>query len=609
MISKLKLYIDSLRPILYIEDKDFCAVDKQVERIANNVSIYEYSNAHGAIDFKTKDSVWKGEPSLASFLRHHIGSGFDRRVFLILKDVHNEIANPEIIALLRHIAEHTMNTEGYFTTLFIVSGIRKIPKELEHLVTLVAGQQPGQNSIESIIRNYGAAMGFTLRESDIGSLALEMKGLSEFQINQTLNLAYCNGGSISFEKDRELIFAEKKQMVEKSGLLEFIEAGESLINVGGLGTLKQWLLNKAKIFAQLDSALKRGVDRPKGVLILGMPGCGKSLTAKTTASLFGTPLVRLDIGRLLGKYVGESEDNMRAALALSEAISPCVLWIDEIEKAFAGGGQGGGHEVTVRLIGQFLTWMQEKKNTVFVVATANNITALPPEFLRKGRFDEIFSVDLPDKEERLEILRIHLEKRRQLHRGNRHQLDLFKIVNETEDFSGADIEGVVSSAVEHTFLTGKPFVTTQDLQDAAKKTNPLAKILKEEITAQREKLLSYGIVNAKGGASSAVLEIASGNSQANTGSARAQGLQKEKTQFGIPYEPYILVNTIPCPPNRAAILQDKKATLEKFHTLLHEIKEKKNTAVSTKLTGGLAGGAVLAGLVVASDLLDALAKK
>jgi SpoVK/Ycf46/Vps4 family AAA+-type ATPase len=553
---------------LYVEDKDFCAIDKQIERISNDVSVYEYSNAHGAIDFKTKNSVWRGEPSLASFLRHHKDSGFDRRVFLILKDVHNEISNPEIIALLRHIAEHTMNTEDYFTTVFIISGIRKIPKELEHLVTLVAGEQPGQNSIESIIRNYGAAMGFSCSESDIGSLALEMKGLSEFQINQTLNLAYCNGGSISFEKDRELIFAEKKQMVEKSGLLEFIEAGESLTNVGGLGMLKQWLLNKARIFAQLDSALKRGVDRPKGVLILGMPGCGKSLTAKTTASLFGTPLVRLDIGRLLGKYVGESEDNMRAALALSEAISPCVLWIDEIEKAFAGGGQSGGHEVTVRLIGQFLTWMQEKKNTVFVVATANNITALPPEFLRKGRFDEIFSVDLPDKEERLEILRIHLEKRGQLHRENRHQLDLFKIVNGTEDFSGADIEGVVASAVEHAFLADKPFVNTQDLLDAAKKTNPLAKILEEEITTQRKKLQSYGVVNAK-------RTDGTGNSQADTGSVPAQCLQKEKTQFGIPYNPYVLVNTTPCTTDKSVGSQDKKNNLEKFYTLLHKVKEKK----------------------------------
>lgn len=218
---------------------------------------------------------------------------------------------------------------------------------------------------------------------------------------------------------------------------------------------------------------------PKGIMIIGMPGCGKSLTAKATASLFEIPLVRLDIGRLLGKYVGESEGNMRKALKLSEAISPCVLWIDEIEKAFAGiGGTAGGHEVTVRLFGQFLTWLQEKQNTVFVVATANDISKMPPEFLRKGRFDELFFVDLPNGEERRNILDIHLKKRNKWNRN----IDSISLIKETDGFNGADLEAVVKDTIETAFIAGRNTITTEDLIKSVKDTKSISKTLKDKIS-------------------------------------------------------------------------------------------------------------------------------
>ena len=183
--------------------------------------------------------------------------------------------------------------------------------------------------------------------------------------------------------------------------------------------------------------MKYGVDIPKGIMIVGMPGCGKSLAAKAAAKLFEIPLVRLDIGRLLGKYVGESEHNMRRALKLAEAISPCVLWIDEIEKAFSGVGEsGGGSDVTTRLFGQFLTWMQEKENTVFIVSTANDISKIPPEFLRKGRFDELFYVDFPGVEERKQIIEIHLKKRNKWNKD----LDVISLAKKTEGYNGADLK-------------------------------------------------------------------------------------------------------------------------------------------------------------------------
>lgn len=495
MNTLLPAYLESLRPILYIEDSDFSFVEQQINEVADGADIFEFNNGYGALDFKTKRVLQKGEPSLSSFLSIHKDSGFDKRVFLILKDIHKSLEDPKIIAQLRYIADRAMSVEGYHTTIFILSGIRIIPRELEQLITFVSSEHPAQKHIETIILEYARHLGFSFSsDEEIGALALELKGLSEFQIRQTLNLAYCRGGYISFEKDRKLILQEKKQMVEKSGMLEFVESGDTLDIVGGLGSLKSWLRDRAQIFNQLDKALKNGVDRPKGVLILGMPGCGKSLTAKTTATLFSVPLVRLDVGRLLGKYVGESERNMRTALAVSESISPCVLWIDEIEKAFAGSGSGQGHEVTMRLIGQFLTWMQEKKNTVFVVATANNITELPPEFLRKGRFDDIFAVELPTLEERLEIIQIHLKKRGHYHKN----IELALVAKQTAEFSGADLERLVGSAVEYIFIHKISEISTENLIAAAKKITPLSKAMQSVFEKQKKQLQAYSIQSACG---------------------------------------------------------------------------------------------------------------
>ena len=235
---------------------------------------------------------------------------------------------------------------------------------------------------------------------------------------------------------------------------------------------------------RLDEAKKFGVDTPKGVLLVGMPGCGKSLAAKASARLFNVPLLRLDIGRLLGKYVGESEHNMRVALKTAESISPCILWIDEIEKAFAGINQdGGASDITKRLFGQFLTWLQEKENTVFVVATANDITAFPPEFLRKGRFDEVFFIDFPNEEEREKIFKIHLEKRGKLN----DKINLKELAEKTIGYCGADIEEVVKMTVETIFNVEDieneedSKLMTQDLLDSIKSIDSLSNILADKI--------------------------------------------------------------------------------------------------------------------------------
>lgn len=471
----LASYIDALHPIIYINHFDFKVIDDTLSVIGSGVNIVEYNNALGIVDFNTKSPMM--ECSLDKFLLDNMDEGYENQTFIVLKDIHNALDDPKIIALLKRISEDNLYRENYNATIFIVSSKVVIPIELENYITVFDIPLPTNKEIVEIINNFKESLDLKVDDNVLNDIALSFKGLNEFQIKQILNLAYQDGGYID-EEDKYLILQEKEQFIKKSGMLEMVNFKESIDDIGGLENLKDWLYRKSKIFSQLDKAIKFGVDIPKGIMIIGMPGCGKSLTAKATARLFEIPLVRLDVGRLLGKYVGESEENMRRALKLSEAISPCVLWIDEIEKAFSGvGSEGGGNDVTTRLFGQFLTWMQEKENTVFIVATANDISRIPPEFLRKGRFDELFFVDLPNAEERRKIMEIHIKKRNKWSRD----IDIITLLKETNGYNGADLEAVVKDAIESAFINGEDKITTDDLIQAVKDTKSISSTLKDKI--------------------------------------------------------------------------------------------------------------------------------
>ena len=486
-VNILASYVDALHPIIYINHFDFKVIDEAIATVGAQVKCVEFNHALGLIDFKTKSPM--RECDLEQFLKLTMDDGFDQDTFLILKDVHGELNDPRIIALLRRIAERNLYQDDYHTTIFILSEIKVIPPELGNYITVFDIPLPTMEEILRIIHTFIADMEITVSKDVISDIAISFKGLNELQIKQILNLAYQDGGCIDVE-DKLLILKEKEQFIKKAGMLEIVNFVERIDDIGGLENLKDWLIRKAKIFANLDKAIKFGVDVPKGIMLVGMPGCGKSLTAKATAGLFQIPLVRLDIGRLLGKYVGESEENMRKALKLSEAISPCVLWIDEIEKAFAGvGGDGSGNDVTTRLFGQFLTWMQEKENTVFIVATANDISRIPPEFLRKGRFDELFFADLPNGEERKKILDIHLKKRNKWNKG----IDSIALIKETNGFNGADLEAVVKDCIEMAFIEGKELVTTDDLLTIVKDTKSISSTLQKKMDAIRETLKNIDI--------------------------------------------------------------------------------------------------------------------
>lgn len=478
--NSLASYVEAFYPIIYINHFDFRVIDELIKNVAEHRKIVEYNNGLGFVDFKTKAPMQVCD--LYNFLYTVKDDGYDNEMFILLKDVHDQLDKPEIISLLKYIAERNLYNEDYSATVFIASSKLRIPAELEELITVIDMPLPSVSEIKNIMTDFIDDLMIEVSDDVVNEIALSLKGLNKFQVQQILNLAYQDGGLLDSE-DKSLIFTQKEQLIKKAGLLEMIPVKEQIDDIGGMENLKEWLYRKEKIFNNLDKAMKFGVDVPKGIMIVGMPGCGKSLAAKATAKLFNIPLIRLDVGRLLGKYVGESEENMRKALKLSEAISPCVLWIDEIEKAFAGvGNSSGSSDVTTRLFGQFLTWMQEKENTVFIVATANDISRIPAEFLRKGRFDELFFVDFPNSEERRKILEIHLKKRRRWNKD----LNIISLVKLTEGYNGADLEAIVKDAIESCFIEGKEQLETKDLELAQQNIKSISSTLKGRVEEIRE---------------------------------------------------------------------------------------------------------------------------
>ena len=472
--TELSSYVDSGFPIIYINSFEESKVDGIISSVMGGRKGYEWNGADGFCEFKTKQSMI-ADNGLAETLKLLCADNELERKFLVLKDAHLYFDDPTVINCLKAIALKISNVLD--AAVIIVSSILKFPKELEKFITILEMDYPDQNEIKEQIIAFANEQEVPIVDDLLEEMSMAFKGLTEFEIDNLLAAAFANDGMFT-RSDLKLIFDQKQQMIMKSGILEMIPLKERPEDIGGLENLKSWLDKKSKVFKSINKAIEFGVNMPKGVLIAGVPGCGKSLCAKVTAQMFEVPLLRLDMGKIMGKYVGESEENMRKAITLAEAISPCILWIDELEKAFAGVN-GTGNEVTVRLFGTFLTWMQEKTSSTFVVATANDITKLPPELMRKGRFDEIFYVGLPNPDERKKIFEIHIKKRR---RNDLASIDISSLVAKTEGYSGADVEGVVIDAVENAFVDGSNALTTEHIKKAIENTHSLSEIMKESLT-------------------------------------------------------------------------------------------------------------------------------
>ena len=506
--ENLNRYFYAGFPIIYIDTFEEEKVDGIIREVVDRKEIMEWTILGFRPSKKSKIIEW----SLLDTLKNLIQ--FPERCnhkVLVLKDIAISLSeDSEVISFIKRLAINIYSGLLQDFNIIILSNVVVIPEELEKYMTILSMDYLTQDEIIEVVNSFCNKSEnknkVVLDEEFLkNKLSLALKGLSELDIKNILALAVYEGGNIN-AGNLKLITEQKKQIIRKSGILEMISDNDrdKIENIGGLKILKEWLERKSEVYKNINDAKDFGVDMPKGVLIAGMPGCGKSLTAKATAMLFGVPLLRMDIGRLMGKYVGESEANMRKAIKLAEAISPCVLWIDEIEKAFAGiGGNGGGSDVTTRLFGTFLTWLQEKESMVFVVATANNVSnKLPPELMRKGRFDDIFFVDLPNDEERRNIFKIHIERRRAEELKNKN-IDITQLVNPTDGYSGAEIEGVVKTAIEAVFSKNKKnpersqqTLSTNDILNAIRGTSPLSKIREKDIKAMRDFYIENNFKNA-----------------------------------------------------------------------------------------------------------------
>ena len=497
-IAELQKYIDVNTPIIYINDFDFARVDEVIGEVVGKSRIVEWNQATGTTDFRTRRSVGYGvRTDLVTFLREIYTFEIEddlpvQEKFIVLRDIQDEIEKPEVKSLLSLIAQRELYDRQFSVIVFIVSSVNRVPEELSQYVTFLEIYRPDDMQINDLIEEHILANGYNdFKPSDRESLMPSLKGLTAYEIDRILDMAMSNNGTLT-ASDAEMILKQKKMMVRKSGLVELVDnngkSGVKIEDIGGLDCLKDYLVKKAEIFRNLAEAEKYGVSIPKGVFLVGMPGCGKSLCAKAAASAFHAPLLKLDMGSMMGKYVGQSEENLRKAIKIAEAAAPCILWIDEIEKAFSGVN-GQSDAVLTRMFGNFLSWMQEKTSTVYVIATANNADALPPELKRKGRFDELFCVNLPNEEERKKIFEVHLGKLKD--KGcmkDGYTFDAVSLAKATAGFNGADIEAVVHDAVEECFLraNGQQKIDTQDVLKMAKNTVSITKSCRKQIDAMKK---------------------------------------------------------------------------------------------------------------------------
>ena len=438
-----------------------------------------WSHTEGFTNPDGKDAEQTEDPIEALLA---IKGGANNTIY-VARDLPAFFSSEKVVRLLRDIARDFKQTSK---TLIITSPVRKLSADLERDVTLLEFELPGREEIEHVFSKlyepHKAKIG-ALTDDERERIVQAAMGLTTVEAENAIAKAMVE--SVSQDKKvrppiSKLVLKEKSLAVRKTGILEYFEAAQTADDICGLENLTHWLAMRSKAFSGKARAFK--LPMPRGMLLVGIPGCGKSLSAKAASNIMGVPLIRFDIGRVFGGLVGESETNMRLAIQTAEAIGSCVLWIDEMEKAFAGMGGNGSMDggTSQRVFGSFLSWMQEKTKPCFVIATINRIEGLPPELLRKGRFDEIFFVGLPTPKERAAILRIHIQKFGRKLADFAKELD--QMVADSEGFSGAELEEAVVSGLYDAFYHDRE-LTSEDILKAIRQTNPLSKSKAPELNA------------------------------------------------------------------------------------------------------------------------------
>jgi ATP-dependent 26S proteasome regulatory subunit len=508
ILDRLKVLIESSTPIIVMETVEEMRAVRLVRAVSSplNLAVFEWSIASGLVRcgsevgapvferrFATRSLGSDHSPDDAGPAAIYnsrepaqaLGNleGISIDAVFILKDFHRHIEDPVVVRRLRDVGQKFSENRR---TVVITAPAITIPAELAGLVEFLELPLPDKQRLRQIIDEVVVRLSKTrtlrrsLAASGIDAIANNLRGLTEEEADRAISQAIVTRYGLTAETVSDVLEA-KKDLLRRSGMLEFVEASDDMAAVGGLENLKQWLQQRRGAWE--DAARQFGLEAAKGVIILGVQGCGKSMCARAVAGQWKLPLVKFDTAAIYDKYIGETEKRIQKVFRVAEGLAPCVLWIDELEKIFAGSGPDSASVdagVSSRILASFLSWMQDRKAPVFVAATCNNVTALPPELIRKGRFDELFFVDLPNSSERQQIFAIQLVKRKR----NPNEFDLQQLAVAARGFSGAEIDAAVQGALYSAYASKQP-LTTSTLREALSQTVPLSATRAEEIQSLR----------------------------------------------------------------------------------------------------------------------------
>ncbi len=478
----IKVHLAARCPLLYLvsyeEDRVLRRLLANTKELFNKTFIWTISDGLAEVGGKTLDEKYRGPYETLQFIAND-----SRKSLFILLDFHPYIQESKVTRKLRDLIRSLQSSTS---SIVILAPKLVLPQELEKDVAVIDYPLPNLNDMKALFATIEEGLKqnprfkIRLSEEEKELLLEAVLGLTENEAKNVFAKALVSDSALSISA-LDVIISEKEQIVRKSGILEYYSTADNFASLGGMDELKSWLKVRSESFSKRAREFR--LPPPKGLLLIGVPGCGKSLAAKTVSSEWRQPLLKLDVGKLFGGIVGSSEENIRRTIHFAEAVAPAILWIDEIEKGFTGIKSSGDSGTSARVFSTFLTWLQEKTSPIFVMATANDISSLPPELLRKGRFDEIFFVDLPFVEEREQILRIHLAKR-----GRdpvKLDVDTALLAEASEGFSGAELEQAIVAAMYQAF-SQKTDLTTELIHSSFRETYTLSETMKEPILAMRE---------------------------------------------------------------------------------------------------------------------------
>lgn len=480
-LHDLELLFRSRHGLIHLETQETVRAGTLLQHVADRLGLpfFRWTRSKGIQREGRSEGVYDtGDPAKA--LRHVTAAGIEA-VYHFEALASSLDGQDLLVALTRDAARSLERLDG---GIVLTGGGAQLPASLREVAAHVTLPGPSDEELAALLAEITRDLArtqhveITLTAAERAALVRHLSGLTLMEAEKVLTKAIVEDGALT-SNDIARVLEAKRRIIEREGLLEYYPTEHHWDDIADLAGLKAWLSKRSAVVRDPARAREFGLAFPKGVLLLGVPGCGKSLSAKAVASAWGLPLLKLDPSNLYNKYIGESERNFKRAVQTAERMAPVVLWIDELEKAFASGGSGDAG-VAQRVLGSFLSWMQDRSSNVFVVATANDIGSVPPEMLRKGRFDEIFFVDLPEGPVRQEIFRIHLER----HDRNPEEIDLEALAARTEGFSGSEIEEVVVSSLYTVFAEGT-VLDTDTLAREVAATRPLAVTMQERIDRLR----------------------------------------------------------------------------------------------------------------------------